>query len=312
MRFLVFCLSIFFSFIAHSKIEVRVNELSTVRIGDPIRLGVIISGEVENSSLAEKIQNMVVFEPLKTEGIKSFSSQDLAVAIRRKLSFIELQSISMRIPEVIRLRAIHNYLYPSDIRYQIRQRAQSRCGDCDVIFEDLMIPDVSNMGEILSWKLDLTPLKNYASFAVPLILETSKGRHIVHVTGRLGLYQEALVAKRLLRLGEKISPLDVESRKVNIAFAKDGLAQKEQLSGSVANRVISVGQTIFMGDLRKETIVQRGESVKLLIGNDSFEVIFAGIAQEAGSLGDRIRVKSAESNKILTGILVDKAVVRVE
>lgn len=305
-------LSLCFSLARAAKFEVRVADKTTVRTGDPVRLGTLISGQIEDKELSDKIYDLVVFEPLTSEGEHVYRSEELALTLRRKLSFQDLQRLSMKIPEQFAIRAKRNYIYPADLIREITQAAQRVCGDCTVQFDDLKVPEIKAKDEILQTRLETQPLKAAGSFLLPLITETSNGKNVFWVTGRISFYKLAPVARRLLQSNEALSQNDFEFRKVDVSFARDGVPTGDELIGKTLSRTISIGQPIFAGDLKKEVAARRGQMVKILVGGEAFEIATSGVAEEGGSIGEVIRVKSDDTKKMLSGVLVDKATVRIQ
>lgn len=298
---------------AWAKGIVQVAELSTVRIGDPIRLSVIATTEDVEPELLNKLNNIVVLEAVQKEGQFEFPSSEVALALRKKLSFQELQRITLKIPETVKVRGKRNHIYQADLRSQILSLAGDQCGaNCEITFSDFRSPELNATYEVLSYRLDTTALRGAGSFVLPLQVETSQGRLQLWVTGVLRLRKEALVATRLISVGQTVAEDDVQTKKVDITFAKDGTPSIEDLKGRIAARMISAGQTIYFSDLKKAIAATRGQPVKIVIGDGEFEVTTQGLAVDAGSIGDQIKVKSADTNKLLSGELIDKGVVKVE
>lgn len=314
MRFvLIFIFQLVFAQTVWAKGTLQVAELSTVRIGDPIRMSVISTADGVERHLNEKLNNIVVLEAVQKEGQFEFASSEIALALRKKLSFQELQQLTLKIPETVKVRAKRNHIYSSDLKNQILMTAGAQCGpSCEVTFNDFRTPEVTANYEVLSYRLDTSTVRGAGSFVLPLQVETSQGRLQLWVTGAIRLHKEALVAKRLVPAGQALTDDDVELRKVDISFSKDGTPTLEDLHGRITARVINVGQTIFFSDLKKAIGATRGQPVKIVIGDGEFEVATQGLAVDAGSIGDQIKVKSSESNKLLSGELIDKGVVKVE
>lgn len=304
--------ALFLSWAFASKSEVRIAEKSTVRVGEPIRLGLLIQDQIADQELSDRIYNLVIFEALTEETEKTYESEELALTLRQKLSFQDLQRLSMKIPDQFKIQARRDFLSQTDIMREISKEASRRCLGCTIEFDDLKLPEMKIKGEILQVRLETQPLKGAGSFLLPLIIETSQGKNALWVTGKISFYKSAPVAKRLLRANERITSDDFEMRKVDVSFAKDGIPTADSLAGKMAARILTVGQPIFAGDLKKEPAAVRGQSVKILIGNENYEIATSGTAEEAGSIGDLIKVKSSETKKLLTGVLVDKGVVRLQ
>jgi flagella basal body P-ring formation protein FlgA len=294
------------------KFDIRVAEKSTVRLGEPVRLGQLITGHIQDVELSDRVYNLVVFEAITGEEEKSYSNDELALTLRRKLSFQDLQRLQVKIPEQIKVQAQRNYLSQNDLMREINERALVLCTGCSIEFDDFKVPELRLREEVLQTHLDTQNLKGAGSFLLPLQVETSQKKEVFWVTGKISFYKQAPVAKRLIPAGERISENDVEMKKVNVSFAKDGAPSLQELAGQVSARTIAMGQPIFLSDLKKEPAAKRGQIIKIFIGNDNFEVVTTGTAEEGGSIGDVIKVKSAETQKMLSGLLVDKATVRIQ
>lgn len=292
--------------------EVRVAEKSTVRVGDPVRLGTLLSGKVEDSELLNRIYDLVVFEPMTSEEEKIIKSEELALTLRKKLSFLDLQLLSVKIPETFTLRAKRNFIYPSDLTRLISQQSLAICAGCTVELLELKLPEIKTSQEILKIRLDTQSIRQAGGFLLPLLVETSQGNLQFWVTGRLAFFRETPVTTRMIRMGERITSADFVVQKVNVTFAKDGAPAAADLVGKLAGRTFNIGQPIFYGDLKKEPAALRGQSVKILIGTDSLEITTSGTAEETGSLGDVIKVRSSGTQKLLSGVLIEKGMVRVE
>lgn len=313
MKFWVLFLSIFSSLGAFGyRAEVRVAEKSTVRVGDPIRLGTLLVGKIDDSELLNRIYDLVIFEAMTSEESRILKSEELALVLRKKLSFLDLQLLSVKIPETFTLRSQRNFIYPSDITREISQRSLMVCGGCTIELQELNLPEVKVSQEILQVHLETQSIHQAGSFLLPLNIETSKG--VLHhwVTGKLAFFRQTPVTTRMINMGERITSSDFVIRKVNVTFAKDGAPQEAELIGKLAGRTLNLGQPIFFGDLKKESAALRGQLVKILLGSDIMEVTASGTAEETGSLGDTIKVKSADTQKILSGVLIDKGTVKVE
>ena len=86
----------------------------------------------------------------------------------------------------------------------------------------------------------------------------------------------------------------------------------EAVEGMQAARYISAGQVLTYSDLKKENVVKRGQIVKVLAGNKAIEVSMSGQVEETGAIGDIVRIKNIDSQKMFAARVVDRGVVRIE
>ena len=293
-----------------ARYEVRVQELSTVRSGEPIKLGQIIS-ESSQKSLGEPFYSVVVYEGLPADEERSITAEGLTKILRQKLSFQSLQELSLKTPQKITFKAKRNYISSKDMTREILNKAQEACSGCEAEMDELNIPEIKGSGEILQVKLDTQNFRAGGAFLLPLHVVTSKGNTAYWVTGKVSLYKMAPVAARMILANERIAEEDILYKKISINFARDSFSELKNIIGKKAARTLSLNQPIFTNDLKKEPAVQRGQMVKIVLGDDAFEVSMSGTAEETGAIGDMIKVKSLENQKMLSGILIEPGIVKV-
>ena len=65
-------------------------------------------------------------------------------------------------------------------------------------------------------------------------------------------------------------------------------------------------------DLKKETVLKKGQMVKAIAGHAFFEVSISALAEEPGSIGDVIKLKNMDSLKMFSATIVDRGLVKIE
>ena len=63
---------------------------------------------------------------------------------------------------------------------------------------------------------------------------------------------------------------------------------------------------------KAEVQAKRGQIVKGTLGDDDFQISLNVEAQDSGYIGDVIKVKNLETQKLLSAVIVDKGVVKVQ
>ncbi len=99
---------------------------------------------------------------------------------------------------------------------------------------------------------------------------------------------------------------------VDITYAKDGLPKPEEIDGQLAARMLQLNQPIFKSDFKRELAINRGQIIRAVSGNESFEITSQAVAEEQGYVGDVIKIKNSESQKTLSGQIVERGVVKVQ
>jgi flagella basal body P-ring formation protein FlgA len=72
------------------------------------------------------------------------------------------------------------------------------------------------------------------------------------------------------------------------------------------------GRAVFPSDLKREPAAERGKAVKVIAGDELYEVSLSGVAEDTGHIGDLIKVRNIESKKVFTAVVVEKGVVKIQ
>ncbi len=294
------------------KIELRINNLSTVRTNSDITLSDLLADPNKTYLLPEHLLNANIADSINSESEVILFGSDLAKKVRQSLSFQELQSYSFIFPQEIKIKAVRNFLSTSSIQRSIMVESQKYCSSCEIVMDELQIDTQGIKGEILSSRIHTENLRGGGSFVIPMIFETSQGKLQKLITGRLSFYQQGLVAKKYLSSGISLQPEDFETQKVNVTFSKDAVPRIDDIRGKILARSLSVGQPIFLGDLKKEVAASRGQTVKILIQGENFEITAEGVAEQSGAPGDVILVKNLNTQKVISALVLEKGVVSLQ
>ena len=58
--------------------------------------------------------------------------------------------------------------------------------------------------------------------------------------------------------------------------------------------------------------MKKGQIVKAIFGKGQFDISISAIVEEAGSVGDVIKVKNMDSLKMFAATIVDRGLVKIE
>jgi flagella basal body P-ring formation protein FlgA len=126
----------------------------------------------------------------------------------------------------------------------------------------------------------------------------------LYVPVRVRVVRPVLVAARNLPAGTRLSPADLSSEPRDISRIRGDFYQEpEQLAGQELAQAVSAGQILASSLVRIPKLVERGQRVSLLAGKNGFQVQMLGTAMDAGGAGERIRVKSLESRRVVEGVI---------
>lgn len=322
MRFLVGLVVISISILAGANAPVSASrpEISVVTTAEvasqiPVRLKDIASvGSIEISHQLA-LMDLEILPALRADQEVIYKNSDLVRILKTKIN--EQNDLSQFnwiyfVPETLRLKATKNYVSGYAVQNELLAKLKMKCGDCVFQIKELKIPQISDKNEMQKWQVDFDQLKAGGSFVVPLTAYFSGKKETYWVSGVIKVSKKAPVATRQLQPGVRLQEADFQVMMVDMTFANDSFASAEELKGQMLNRMVSVNQPIFRADIKREFAIQRGQLIKAIIGNEVFEVTGQATAEEGGYLGDSIKIKNTETQKTLTGQIIERGVVRVQ
>lgn len=194
-----------------------------------------------------------------------------------------------------------------ELERKIKNHLTRSCADCDLQIQVSSVP----MNVTSDWELDLNIdlTKNSVMIPIRSIFQTEKKGWVV---GEIKRYQFVPVLNRAVRLGEVITADLVSLEKRLLLNPREVIISSEHLMGMQAARFLSAGQIISYSDLKKEVVLKKGQMVKAIAGHAFFEVSISAQVEEAGSIGDVIKIKNMDSQKVFAARVIEKGLVRIE
>ena len=127
----------------------------------------------------------------------------------------------------------------------------------------------------------------------------------VHIPAQVSIFREIPVAQRDLARGERINAGDITWESLNISQIRQSYyTLSEQIIGQEVKRNIGRGSAFINSALDAPTLIKRGESVELQSALGGIQVIANGTALGDGRLGQKIRIKNNQSDRIVTGTVI--------
>ena len=280
-----------------------------------LKLGDIAEFQQIGSDLQNILKEIVLLQDWSQKTSVNLSSSEVAQLIRAEINQnTELKKINpaLKIPKFIYVEKSVALVSNEVVTRQITEEVLKNCEACQVQVLDLKIPKVNAVDEQLQWSLRFDNFKARGPFQIPLVIENSVTQSTYWVTGKLVVQKQLPVARRNLNYGERIQNADIEMKWVDVSFQKSGFASQNEVLGATVGRTLTAGQAVFQGDLKREPAVQRGQIVRVVSGNEAFEVSMTAQAENAGFVGDLVRLKNLETQKFMSGVIVEKGLVKVE
>lgn len=116
---------------------------------------------------------------------------------------------------------------------------------------------------------------------------------------RVTLFEEVNVLKSAVRAGDSLTPQMFERQRVAISSGgrTDAPAALGATFGAKAARDLAAGQVLRTGDVLRETLVKRGDTLFLEIRRGAITARVAATAEQDARAGDRIRMTLLDTGK---------------
>lgn len=217
----------------------------------------------------------------------------------------EISSYIFKIPQIIKIER-------ADVlsRDQISRRAQSRlkfkCATCEYSIQLKNIPQVTGESNRIEWR----ELPVSGPFMVSV--SNKEGNNVGWLSGQIKTQRPIVKTSRVLRIGDTLQIDDLRLELSDISYNKDYYTDVATLLGKKLSRQVGIGTALSSQDIQRNYDVRQGQTIRVVAGNETFEISSQATAQDNGVVGDLIRVRNLSNQKVLSGRVLEKGLVRVE
>lgn len=232
---------------------------------------------------------------------ESLPASDITAALRSRHI-----DANFKIPSEVKIIRSAAPISKKEVERKVVNLLRSRCGDCEYQVNVQSAP--YPVGD--QWALDFSQLSSKGSFLIPV--RDGDARAVKWISGSVRVRKLTPVATRFISSGERIQPGDLKMALIDVTFAKDAGLGLQDIVGQQLMRSIQIGQPVWAADVKREPAARRGQIVKAIIGSEGFEISANLEAEENGYIGDFIKVKNLDTQKILSAQVSDRGVVKVQ
>ncbi|MBC7742913.1 MAG: flagellar basal body P-ring formation protein FlgA [Bdellovibrionaceae bacterium] len=211
------------------------------------------------------------------------------------------------LPSELKILRSQSSVSRMEVARKIKNQILMNCVDCDVQVQVASVPTQLATDWNLDLNVDLT--KNSAMIPISSSQAQDKKGWVVADIKR---YQNLPVLNRSIKVGEVIVEDMLTLEKRLVTQVRDTVQNVTAVIGMQTVRFLNAGQTIMYSDLKKEQIMKKGQMVKAIIGNSTFEVSISAQVEENGSIGDVIKIKNLDSQKVFAAKVIERGLVRIE
>jgi flagella basal body P-ring formation protein FlgA len=284
--------------------KVEISQREVLRLGDIAELS---EGSEELLALLDKIviredaRDLLLSQKLKTSDVLSSVRAQMA----SETTWKDLNP-SLKVPSEIHVDFATTPISKQEIERKVSNVLRSRCHDCVYKVNIQSTPYPNNK----QWTLDYSQLAAKGGFLIPL--RDGDERNVKWISGNIRVSRLTPVATRLISQGERVQTSDFRMEMTDVSFAKDSGVRLEDLQGHLAARSIPLGSPVWSSDLKREPAAVRGQLIKGLLGDESFEISLNVQAEENGFVGDTIKCKNLDTQKIISGLVLEKGLVKIQ
>ena len=120
------------------------------------------------------------------------------------------------------------------------------------------------------------------------------------------------VPRRLISAGEIIAADDLEWQAVQLTrLSGNSLTDAEQLLGRMAKRPLKAGQVLRQSDIAVSPVIRKNDLIRLVVKTGQMTLSVQGKALQDAALGQTVRVVNVNSNRQLSGTVIDAGTVAI-
>jgi flagella basal body P-ring formation protein FlgA len=146
-----------------------------------------------------------------------------------------------------------------------------------------------------------------------VIRDAQARRHEFPMSVEIAINMPVCVAKHRIARGATIRPGDIEKKTIYLNRGRcETIAAAPEIIGLITRQTIRQSDIIRQNMVQVATPVNRGDRVAIMISRGALEIQMNGTVQNEARIGEEVRVRTADTGKILTGILCDSSLVMIK
>ncbi len=267
-----------------------------------------------DSETLENLKKLEIADAPKMGEKKHFTNIGFAQILRAKLADTEdANEIILNIPNEVLVSRKSAKLENLEVETEFLAELRNQCKACEYELTSLVLPIINqDLSGNAIWKIKIQNQTTKGSFSVPIeVINEDFTKRMYWLTGSVVVRKIVPVAKRNINSGETLKDDDFSFEKKDITYVNDNIASAEELKIAVASRLILGNQIIDSSSIRKPSTIRNGDTVKVFIGEDGWQVSMDGVAQQNAYRGDAVKVKISRTQKIMSGIATEKGMVEI-
>ncbi len=271
----------------------RVAEVTKITIADLVDVDGI------DAATQRKLTKLSIGDAPQLGEQRVYSARVIAEALRESFNTKEW---SVQIPSQVVVQNRGYELVSETVQTELLTKWQALCADCKIIIQGLQLPVLPVTLTNRPWKFEPITRLPRGHFSQKLIVVGVDSREqYFWVNGDMAIQQKVPVLNRSTPINTRLTVDDFKMQWRDMTLATDTTPLDKEIAGQQVRFTMNANDIIFRGSLVREKAVQRGEIVKVLVGEDQWQISTQAITQQDGFIGDTIRLKNLQTQKVITG-----------
>lgn len=274
------------------------------RIFDVTRVSLldVVERDGLSSDVEKKMAAISLGDGPKLGELRVYSNKAIAEAIRRSGP---KKSWSIQIPHKVTVENRGYQIDRDSVESDLLAHWKTLCPDCQVQIKNLQLPALPSYVEKRPWRLEKDGHLPRANFAQKLVIILPENREqIFWINGQIEVKKKVPVLTRSTPMNTRLTESDYKMEWRDVTFATDTSPMPAEIVGQQAKYTMNANDIIWRGSLVREKAVQRGEIVKVFVGEDNWQISLQAITEQDGFIGDIVNLRNLQTQRVMTGRVV--------
>lgn len=227
------------------------------------------------------------------------------------------EKVKVHLPERISVVRAVSQLQPEEVERLFRDFIYNKTtwNHEDISIQQIQYPTLPALptGEV-EHQINTSPQEDFLGDVTLSIkfLVAGEEAATLRVSGEVKLYRDVVHTRRQLDRNEVVGEEDIVMQRVDVTDHPERfVTDPSQVVGKRVLSRLKAGQKVSLRDIDQPIAIKRGEEVTIIYEEDLIRLTARGEAREDGSIGEKIRVKNIDTNKILSCRVLGSQMVQI-
>lgn len=287
----------------------KVKAYSRVFETTQITLGDVVESSNLNLDTIKQLKKIILGDAPKLGEERIYSNSAIAAALRQsKIN----KNWKLQIPHQIKINNKGFELDRESVEAELLSSWQNVCLECQWSIKSVQIPLLPKNLINQKWTIEADNKIPRGSFARKLTVLSDEGvENVFWINGQIEIKKKVPVLLRSVSMNARLTEEDFELVLRDVTLATDSVPSIKEIVGQKVKFSMYANDIIWSNSLMREKAVQRGDVVKVFIGDSNWQVSTQGVTEQDGFIGDTVNVRNLQTRRVITGRVVGGGEVEV-